>query len=183
MVTGFYGSSSPVLICENMMIIIFIVIVLSSFDRGQLVRTILACVHIVFKTFCVKFRFKELNKTSWYKSRMIPVYIVYMGKSSSSEEFFLRKSAKSVNGGASSVSLAAWNSGSSYLLTKLKFFFLLFFVFFSPPHQLVHFAGEPRFVAETPDQPVHPLLGRVALVPDLLGSFLIQSEYILLHLR
>ena len=103
---------------------------------------------------------------------MVPVYIVYMGKSSSSEEFFLRKSAKSVNGGASSVSLAAWKSGSSYLLTKLKFFLFFFcFVFFSPPHQLMHFAGEPRFVAETPDQPVHPLLGRVALVPDLWGSF------------
>ena len=52
---------------------------------------------------------------------MIPVYIVYMGKSSSSEEFFLRKSAKSVNGGASSVSLAAWKSGSSYLFKKFKF--------------------------------------------------------------
>jgi len=50
---------------------------------------------------------------------MVPVYIVYMGKSSSSEEFFLRKSAKSVNGGASSVSLAAWKRGSSYLLKKV----------------------------------------------------------------
>ena len=169
------------------------------FDSGKIVSIALACVYIVLKPFCFQFmfnmfqpfsaqiRFKQPNKTLCFKSTMIPVYIVYMGKSSSSEEFFLRKSAKSVNGGASSVSLAAWKSGSSYLLTKSLSFFCffssLFCIFFSPPHQLMHFAGEPRFVAKTPDQPVHPLLGCVALVPDLLGSFLIQSEYILLHLR
>ena len=69
------------------------------------------------------------------KNTMIPVYIVYMGRSSSSEEFFLRKSAKSVNGGASSVSLAAWKSGSSYLLKKFKFCFFFFsFLSFSHPH-------------------------------------------------
>ena len=82
--------------------------------------------------------------------------------------------------------LWAWRRGRAARRTffkKFLFFFSPFFVFFSPPHQFMHFAGKPRFVAKTPDQPVHPLLGRVALVPDLWGSFLIQSEYILLLLR
>ena len=42
-----------------------------------------------------------------------------------------------------------------------------FDVVFLPPHQLPHVPGQPGFVAQPPDQPIHAGLRAVALVPNL----------------
>ena len=70
-----------------------------------------------FQWFVSSAPLKDWMVASLYGS-LSPVYIVYSGRSSSKEEFFLRNRAKSVKGGASSVHCAAWNSGSSYLLIR-----------------------------------------------------------------
>ena len=177
-------------------------------DGGQLVRVALACVYIVFKPFCLQFVLFFSNHSVFNLCSLCSNHSLLNSGSNSQTKHCVLKilwylctlctwaslpQAKSSSWGrvrsrwTAGPPLSAWPRGRAARRTfwkRLSFvFFLLFFEFFSPPHQLVHFAGEPRFVAKTPDQPVYPLLGRVALVPDLWGSFLIQSEYILLHLR